>query len=467
MLYLWGVLFIKRSRKISIQGDYLKKYFFSKEYLFSTAEYIRRIQRMRLEKIVQHAMTHSEFYRELYSNSGISINNISEIQVTDLPIVDKQLVMDNFDSVVCDKLIKKEELLSFISNPENANSRFMGKYTVIHTSGSSGKLGLFVYDDKDINTINVLFSKYTFHLKPLFRMLMQRVVFLGAVNGHYAAYTSFSRFSDYRIPFLPISVETPIEHIIQQLNAFQPTIIIVYSSMLPKLAAAQIEGQLNISPKTITTAGEILTSNQIDISKKAFGITPRSIYGASESIIIGADTFSNGGMCLFNNWNLMETVGENDEPVIGDYGLGVLTNLYNYIVPLIRYRMDDILLINRNPVNRTLPFEVIEGIKGRTEDFLEFNVKGKKAAIHPIVFVEFYVKGLKQIQVIKKNVAHFKAVVSLTEHTEEVIHEIRKRLQDILDNQQVGHLVHFDIEVVDEIPNDPRTGKFKLVVNQS
>jgi len=298
-------------------------------------------------------------------------------------------------------------------------------------------------------------------------MLMQRVVFLGAVNGHYAAYTSFSRFSDYRIPFLPISVETPIEHIIQQLNAFQPTIIIVYSSMLPKLAAAQIEGQLNISPKTITTAGEILTSNQIDISKKAFGITPRSIYGASESIIIGADTFSNGGMCLFNNWNLMETVGENDEPVIGDYGLGVLTNLYNYIVPLIRYRMDDILLINRNPVNRTLPFEVIEGIKGRTEDFLEFNVKGKKAAIHPIVFVEFYVKGLKQIQVIKKNVAHFKAVVSLTEHTEEVIHEIRKRLQDILDNQQVGHLVHFDIEVVDEIPNDPRTGKFKLVVNQS
>ena len=163
----------------------------------------------------------------------------------------------------------------------------------------------------------------------------------------------------------------------------------------------------------------------------------------------------------------METVGDNDEPVIGNYGQGVLTNLYNYVMPLIRYRMDDILLINRNPVNRTLPFEVIEGIKGRTEDFLEFNVKGKKAAIHPIVFVEFYVKGLKQIQVIKKNVAHFKAVVSLTEHTEEVIHEIRKRLQDILDNQQVGHLVHFDIEVVDEIPNDPRTGKFKLVVNES
>jgi phenylacetate-coenzyme A ligase PaaK-like adenylate-forming protein len=70
----------------------------------------------------------------------------------------------------------------------------MDKYTIIHTSGSSGKLGLFVYDDKDINAINVLFVKYVFHVEPLLKMLPQRVVFLGAINGHYAAYTVISRF---------------------------------------------------------------------------------------------------------------------------------------------------------------------------------------------------------------------------------------------------------------------------------
>ncbi len=90
----------------------------------------------------------------------------------------------------------------------------------------------------------------------------------------------------------------------------------------------------------------------------------------------------------------METVNDRDEPVpTKTYGHAILTNLYNYVLPLIRYRMEDVLCMDRNPVNKKLPFEVIDGIEGRTEDFLQFNTGGTNIAIHPIVFVEFHVQA--------------------------------------------------------------------------
>ncbi len=457
---------MRLSRRLVVKGDFFKKYYLGRDYSRFTVDDIRKVQRQRLENMISHACNHSDFYRELYKSQGINAKNIRELQITDLPIVDKNLIMDNFDEVVCDKAIKKEALSAFINDPARYNQRFMDKYTVIHTSGSSGKMGIFVYDDKDLNAINVLFVKYIFNVRPLLKMLPQRVAFLGAVNGHYAAYTAVSRYRDYFIKFLPVSVETTLDHVIRELNNFQPTILVAYSSMLYHIAGAQFEGKLHISPQAINTGGELLTPQQRTAAQEAFGVMPRSIYGASESIIIGAETAYNDGMYLFNDWNIMETLNDQDEPVpTKNYGHAILTNLYNYVLPLIRYRMDDVLRMDRNPVNKKLPFEVIDGIEGRTEDFLQFNTGGTNVAIHPLVFVEFHVQGLRQIQVIKKREDYFIARISLNDKHDGTIEAVRHRLQEILDNQQAAGKVSFDIEVVEEIPNDPLTGKYKLVVN--
>ena len=129
--------------------------------------------------------------------------------------------------------------------------------------------------------------------------------------------------------------------------------------------------------------------------------------------------------------------------------------------------MDDVLSIDRNPSAKQLPFEVIENIEGRAEDFLEFNVDGYVVSIHPIVFVEFYVEGLRQIQVIKRRENYFIARISLTGDSSDTIAAVRRRLQEILNNQQAAGKIKFDIEVVAEIPNDPFTGKYKLVVDDT
>jgi hypothetical protein len=72
---------------------------------------------------------------------------------------------------------------------------------------------------------------------------------------------------------------------------------------------------------------------------------------------------------------------------------------------------------------------------------------------------------MRQIQVVKKRDDYFFARISLDDNHDGTIEAVRHRLQEILDNQQASGKVSFDIEVVEEIPNDPLTGKYKLVVN--
>lgn len=452
-------------RDIGSKGDFIRKYYWGNNV--GSRSSLLNLQNYRFKSLVWHAINKSPFYYELYRDCGIRKDVIPDLSISDLPIVDKKLLMDNYDLVVCNRRIRMKSLLDFIADSKNVNRKFLDRYVVVHTSGSSGKIGIYVYDDQDINSVYTLFFKYIHHAKPLITMLPRKVAFLGAVNGPYAAYTLIKRVRDYHIRFLAVSVEAKLGDIISKLNSFQPAILLAYSSMLSRIAESKLLGTLNIVPQAIYTVGEKLTPEQIDITLQAFGQKPRSIYGASESIIMGADTVHDEGMYLFNDWNIVETLDEMDQPVdVNQSGRAVLTNLYNYTMPIIRYRMDDVLSIDRNPQGKTLPYDIITTIEGRAEDFLELGNGDQLASIHPIVFVEFHVPGLKQLQIIKKSSDYFIARTVMHCDAGQVIPETRHRLQQILDNCGLGDAVRFDIEVVDNIPNDPVTGKFRLIVNK-
>jgi phenylacetate-coenzyme A ligase PaaK-like adenylate-forming protein len=61
-----GGVIIKHNRKISVKGDFFKKYFLGSDDKDLSPKDIKSIQRNRLEKIIRHAISQSDFYRELY-----------------------------------------------------------------------------------------------------------------------------------------------------------------------------------------------------------------------------------------------------------------------------------------------------------------------------------------------------------------------------------------------------------------
>lgn len=173
---------------------------------------------------------------------------------------------------------------------------------------------------------------------------------------------------------------------------------------------------------------------------------------------MGISKLEYGGMYLLENDLIFELKDDHT----------CVTNLFNYTMPLIRYRMDDILI----PVpdnERILPFTKINELIGRREYTMVLTNKyGNDDIISPQTIYQFFIKYLKrfQIQQNDKQSFIFKAVLNqgLNElQKNHVLKEIRSKIKLVLSAKDMEN-VFFDIEEADDLPVDPRTGKFRLVV---
>jgi phenylacetate-coenzyme A ligase PaaK-like adenylate-forming protein len=61
---------------------------------------LTRHEQQRLEVVVRHAATHSPFYRRQFAETGTLGDG--PVQLARLPVLDKSLLMEHFDELVCD-----------------------------------------------------------------------------------------------------------------------------------------------------------------------------------------------------------------------------------------------------------------------------------------------------------------------------------------------------------------------------
>ena len=67
-------------------------------------------QQQRLETVVRHAATHSPFYRRWFAQTGAL--GAEPIQLARLPVLDRSLLMEHFDELVCDPRLRRDQLLA-------------------------------------------------------------------------------------------------------------------------------------------------------------------------------------------------------------------------------------------------------------------------------------------------------------------------------------------------------------------
>ena len=101
-------------------------------------------QQRSLRDLLHRVWKDSPFYREYYGNHGIQEKDLSDITVRDLPILDKETLMDGFDRISTDPVLRRNRLEAWLHS--ESRNPYEGRYMVVHTSGSSGNMGIFVYD---------------------------------------------------------------------------------------------------------------------------------------------------------------------------------------------------------------------------------------------------------------------------------------------------------------------------------
>ena len=430
-----------------------------------TSSQIVEIQQDRFSRQLRHVLRYSEFYRNFYRKAGIDIERPELIQLKDLPVIDKDLMMDHFDEFVCNKQLKKSKLEDFIKDPNSVDKKYKDEFKVIHTSGSSGRIGIFVYGANDWAIAEAaVYSRIS--KNKLHFIGKAKHAFIGVTDGHYAGISLAKSGPKWLFDFLPVDMNQPLHPSLVRLNDFQPECLSGYSSGVYLLALEQLKGNLKIHPTRILCSADPLTSEMRETIRNAFGIMPYNYYAASESLCMGIQCDRFNGIHLFDDLHIFEIIKENgEEAKPGEPGNLVMTNLYNKTQPLIRYRMNDNLIPSENSCECGWPFRSVESIAGREEEFLFFkDPVGNRQFIHPIVFVEFFAPGLEKFQIIQTepNMLILNAIIK--GNKEEAIQAIEKRMDTILHQKELYDFVHYKINVVNDIPNDPQTGKFRLII---
>ena len=95
-------------------------------------------QRERLRSLVRHAVGESPYYREVLGTAA------EDAELSALPTLNKATLMGEFDRIVTDPRIRRDEIEKHASGP-HAGEPLFDDYRVFSTSGSSGRRGLMVF----------------------------------------------------------------------------------------------------------------------------------------------------------------------------------------------------------------------------------------------------------------------------------------------------------------------------------
>jgi phenylacetate-coenzyme A ligase PaaK-like adenylate-forming protein len=430
-----------------------------------TRQELEEYQLGKLRALVGHAKTNSPFYREHLD--GVDPDRFSRIE--QLPTIDKRTMMENFDRFVTDPGLKLAEIRDHLEGLSR-DEYFRREYRVLSTGGSSGYAGVFVFDRREWSTALASTIRSGWYAgitpRPTNRPKWASV----AAHSPRHATARISQSGDFGLyKLIRLTVMDPMHEIVAALNEFQPECMTIYPSLGSLLAIEQLEGRLSINPRVITVTSEICTQDMAQKIEAAWGVKPFNWYAMCEAINIGISCPDAEGIHLFEDMAVVEVVDENNERVPdGTPGTKLLvTNLYNYTQPLIRYEVSDMITISPEPCPCGRPFRVITQLEGRSDEILSFDAIASGAVeVHPHHFRDLLggFQQLKQYQVVQeKGELHLRLVLRGSEDRDAFAAEVREKMRLMLESHGAV-CPPLTLEFVDAIERrQEQMGKLQLI----
>ena len=421
-------------------------------------EQVLAYQESALRELLRWAWANSPFYHDYYADHGIAESDLGDISVGEVPIVGKELLMENFDRISKDPALKREPIEAWIHSG-GSELLYDKRFVVIHTSGSSGTLGLFAYDRHAWTRMRGVTTRSGKISSNPFRRV--RLVWYGASHGRFAGVTTCRALPKLYCKREICSVLAPLATTVATLNRFRPDHLIGYAAAVHELADAALSGDLDIRPSFVGTSGEVLTDAAIAAIEKAWGVSPVNAYGTSESLCLGLRFAGDEAITLMEDETIIEMLDNNDQAVApGEVGRVVISALYNRAIPIIRYDMRD--YVTRGHRAEGEKFDNILRVEGRVEEALPVTLEGGAVdSIHPVVLSEFFVPGIRKFQFISESPAEIVIKYLADGDIDGAVHEA---FEKILAMKGAKGDTALKVQRVDEMPADPTTGKRRIVV---
>ena len=286
--------------------------------------------------------------------------------------------MAKFDQVVTDHRLGHDTAATHLK----AGGHLLDEFHVVASGGSSGQRGIFVYGWDAWATCYASISR--FQLRD-WSADPARPAWSGSPPPSPPRSRATSRPpsvgpSAARPSHWSCSLWTlPLHEIVAGLNALAPTILMGYSSFLPRLALEARAGRLRIAPRRVITISEPLLPSSEPCWRRHGRCrwpTPTACPRASSAASVGTgSTFPTTSASSRPSTRTGTTwpPGESSARLL-------VTNLYNPVLPLIRYEVTDEVRIRSGPCACGSSFRRIEDPQGRLDDLFVYRTG---TVVHP------------------------------------------------------------------------------------
>jgi phenylacetate-coenzyme A ligase PaaK-like adenylate-forming protein len=333
-----------------------------------------------LRDIVAFAGARSPFYRERFAGRPLA-----DAPLASLPTLDKETLMERWDDVVTVPDLRLADVEAHLDGLER-DDYLGGRFRAMATGGTTGRRGVFVFDRREWSACLAGFLRWSDWSGTRPRLPRLRVASVSATSPLHmtARYGLSIDVGLHRL--LRLDARAPIDELCAAIDRFRPDALIGYPSVLALLALEQLEGRLNVAPRTVSTTSEVRTPEMTERIRTAWGAEPFDVYGITEAGIFAVDCEHHAGKHLFEDLAFVEVVDEAGRAVPdGEPGARLLvTNLFNRTLPLIRYELDDLVTLSPEPCPCGRPLRVIAALEGRSDDILHLpGAAGGTVAVHP------------------------------------------------------------------------------------
>jgi putative adenylate-forming enzyme len=399
---------------------------------FFTKAQIEAYQLRELRKLVHYAREHSPYYAK--SLEAFHFDTLDEYR--SLPQIEKSILMKNFDTINTQGL-SLDDAMPFTLQKEFSKDYlgyYKNRFVLGLSSGTSGNKGLFITDKSLTRKLPFVFLARSG--LPL-SLLPYRILFCLRV---------FSQgFNDINSPLIKLHYAptmTAPEELIHQINARKINILMAPPSLLRVLLP--LVSEIKVELKRIVCYAEVLEKDEKQRFETVFKTKVIEIYQASEGQMASACSY--GNLHINEDLVYVELLDEEGEPVQAQQRAQTMlvTNLVNTAQPLIRYAMNDLIIL-KDACPCGSQFRVIDSIVGRQDDVMTFITHdGKEQTIFPDVMSRWiitYSDLIREFRVTLKN--KHQLLIDLDCFDGNINeNEIREGLK-----QKITHeLVHYDIQ---------------------
>ena len=341
--------------KLRILSTYLQ----FRNRLFTSRKKLEAYQQKKLKKHLEFVTEKSAFYRKYKGH-----------ELKDFPMIDKGIMMENFDTINTVG-IKKEEALEFAVNAERTREfgDKLKNITVGLSSGTSHSRGAFLVEKTETEKwAGFVLAKFL----PHGILGKYKIAFFMRANSNL-----YQSVGSKNIRFEFYDIYADMDKNIEKLGKHGADILVAQPSALLMIAAALDEKKIDIHPETVISIAEVLEKEDEERIKKSFGTDViHQVYQCTEGCL--ATT------CKYGTLHLNEDIVFIEKEYIDkNRFIPIITDFERTSQPIIRYRLNDVLVEKKEKCRCGSACTALEKIEGREDDVFIFHGEEKEIKIFP------------------------------------------------------------------------------------